>query len=359
MSEKLLKKCLVNFSNYETKEIEEKHVVNANESPFNIIEEKYIKEIILNIINNYNFNIYPDPNANELREELGKYLGIDKSNIICGNGGDEIISLSIMAYLEPDEYVIVNSPSFEMYSISSTINNGNIIRVGDKENFVIDYEKIIEEANKNKAKLVFLCTPNNPTGYMMPKEQIDMIIENTNSIVIVDEAYIEFSDYDSFDYIENDRVIIVRTLSKLFGLAGLRIGYGIGNKSVINNLNKVKPPFNVNGLTQKIATEILRNKELVLNRIEYFKNERKRIVDILSKFDYLKVFKSQSNFILIRIEESKIDEIMNKFKDNSILVKTYENREELKNCIRISISTEDVNNMIIDSLKLREDPWKE
>lgn len=354
MSEKLLKKCLVNFSNYETKEIKEKYVVNANESPFNIIEEKKIREIIIEIINNYNFNIYPDPNANELREELGKYLGLDKRNIICGNGGDEIISLSIMAYLEPNEYVVVHSPSFEMYSISTTINNGNIIKVKDKDNFVIDYERIILEANKNNAKLIFLCTPNNPTGYMMPKEQIDMIIERTNSIVVVDEAYIEFSDYDSFDYTKNDRVIIIRTLSKLFGLAGLRIGYGIGNTAVIDNLNKVKPPFNVNGLTQKIATEILRNKELVLNRIEYFKKERARIIDILLKFDYLKVFSSQSNFLLIRIEESKIDEIMDRFKNNSILVKSYKNREELKNCIRISISTENVNNMIIDSLRIKE-----
>lgn len=355
MTEKYLKKCLRDFSNYETKPIKEKHVVNANESPFNIIEEDSIKNTILNIVKDYDFNRYPDPMANELREELAKFLGIKKSNIICGNGGDEIINLIIMTFIEPEDYVVVHSPSFEMYNISTTINNGKIIKVQDKENYVINTDKIIEEANKNKAKIIFLCVPNNPTGYLMPKEEIERIINNTNSIIVLDEAYIEFSSLGQLNYLDNSRIIVIRTLSKLFGLAGLRIGYGVGNENIIDCLNKVKPPYNVNGLTQKIATEVLKNREFILDRINFFKGERDRIIKELRNHEYLTVYNSNTNFVLVKVSPKKINNILQNLENNSILAKVYKGRPELDNCIRISISNTDVNNLIIKSFNCRSE----
>ncbi|QQK07826.1 histidinol-phosphate transaminase [Miniphocaeibacter halophilus] len=355
MSERYLKKCLRDFSNYETKAIKEKYVVNANESPFNIIEEENIKNTIVNIVKDYDFNRYPDPMTNELREELANFLNIKKANIICGNGGDEIINLIIMTFIEPDDYVVVHSPSFEMYNISTTINNGKIIKVRDKDNYIINTDKIIEKANKNKAKVIFLCVPNNPTGYLMPKEEIEKIINSTDSIIVLDQAYIEFSSLGQLNYLDNSRVIVIRTLSKLFGLAGLRIGYGVGNEEVINCLNKVKPPYNVNGLTQKIATEVLKNREFILERINFFKNERDRIIQELRKHEYLTVYDSNTNFVLVKVSPDKIDNILQNLENNSILAKVYKERPELDNCIRISISNTEVNNLIIKSFNCRSE----
>ena len=352
--EKYLKKCLCGFSNYETKPIKEKYVVNANESPFNVGEDDKLRNIILDIVSNFNFNKYPDPNANELREELANFINKDKENIICGNGGDEIINLIIMAFVDPKDNIIVHSPSFEMYQISSTINYGNIIKVPDLKDYVIDTNGIIEEANKNNAKLIFLCTPNNPTGYLMTREEIDRVINNTEGIIVLDEAYVEFSDLKEVDYTNNDRIIIVRTLSKLFGLAGLRIGYGVGSVNIINCLNKVKPPYNVNGLTQSIATNVLKNRDLIIKRIDYFKSERDRLIESLRKLDYLKVYNSNTNFILVKIDSKYKDEITKKLEKNSILAKIYNNKPELENCIRISISKKEVNDLILDSFKIKE-----
>lgn len=352
MADKYLKKCLLDFQNYETKPLKEKYIVNANESPFNIRDEDNMKSTILEIIKNYDFNRYPDPNAMELRKELSKFTNVQLENIICGNGGDEIINLIIMTFIEPKDYVVVHSPSFEMYNISTTINNGKIIKVEDKNDFVIDSAKIIEKANEFKAKMIFLCVPNNPTGYLMKKDEIEKIIDSTEGIIVLDEAYIEFSDIEAINYLNNDRVIVVRTLSKLFGLAGLRIGYGIGSKNMINCLNKVKPPYNVNGLTQRIATEVLKNKESIIKRIEFFKYERNRVTEELKKFSYLKVYDSSTNFILVKIDEKYIDEILLNLEKNSILPKIYKNRKDLENCIRISMSTKEVNDLILDSFKV-------
>lgn len=352
MADKYLKKCLLDFQNYETKPLKEKYIVNANESPFNITDEDNMKSTILEIIKNYDFNRYPDPNAMELRKELSKFTNVQLENIICGNGGDEIINLIIMTFIEPKDYVVVHSPSFEMYNISTTINNGKIIKVEDKNDFVIDSAKIIEKANEFKAKMIFLCIPNNPTGYLMKKDEIEKIIDSTEGIIVLDEAYIEFSDIEAINYLNNDRVIVVRTLSKLFGLAGLRIGYGIGSKNMINCLNKVKPPYNVNGLTQRIATEVLKNKESIIKRIEFFKYERNRVTEELKKFSYLKVYDSSTNFILVKIDEKYIDEILLNLEKNSILPKIYKNRKDLENCIRISMSTKEVNDLILDSFKV-------
>lgn len=355
MVEKYLKKCLLDFNNYETKLITEKYVVNANESPFNFMEEEKIKNILLESLSKLKLNIYPDPNATVLREELAKYTNTLKENIICGNGGDEIINLIISTFVEPEDYVVVHSPSFEMYTISTTINNGKVIDVKDKiieDNYVIDIDNIIDMANEYKAKLIFLCVPNNPTGYMISKREIDKVIENTNSIIVLDQAYIEFSKNSSINYIENDRVIIIRTLSKLFGLAGIRIGYGVGNENMINCLNKVKPPYNVNSMTQNVATEILKNKEMIISRINFFTAERNRIIKELRKLKYLKVYSSETNFILIKVNVEKYKEILKKLKNNSILVKAYDSRDSLENCIRISVSTEKINNLIIESFKV-------
>ncbi|MDL2310417.1 histidinol-phosphate transaminase [Peptostreptococcaceae bacterium OttesenSCG-928-C18] len=351
---KYLKKCLHEFSNYETKPIKEKYVVNANESPFNIGEDEKLRKIILKEVSNFNFNKYPDPNANELREELSKFVKRKKKNIICGNGGDEIINLIIMAFVEPKDNIIVHSPSFEMYQISSTINYGNVIKVPDLENYVIDTNSIIEQANKNNAKLIFLCTPNNPTGYLMSREEINKVIDNTESIIVLDEAYVEFSKLEQEDYTNNDRIIIVRTLSKLFGLAGLRIGYGIGSTNIINCLNKVKPPYNVNGLTQAIATNVLKNKELIIERINYFETERERLIKTLRKYKYLKVYDSNTNFILIKIDSAYKAKILKKLGENSILAKVYENKKELENCVRVSVSKKEVNELIIKSFIVKE-----
>ncbi|RVU54268.1 histidinol-phosphate transaminase [Anaerosphaera multitolerans] len=351
--EKYLKKCLLDFSNYKTVDTKEKYRINANESPFNPGENPILKKYFKEVIENFNFNLYPDSSAKSLRTELSNYLSVGPEDIICTNGADELINLIILTFVEPGDKIIVHSPSFEMYEISSTINYGEVIKIPDLKNYIVDSQSIIDAAKKNKAKLIFLCNPNNPTGYLIPDEEINKIISETDSIVVIDEAYVEFSEKEEVGLL-NDRTIIIRTLSKLFGLAALRIGYGIGNPEIISALNKVKPPYNLNGLTQELATVLLRNRENILSQIDFFKTERSRMISELRKLDYLTVYDSNTNFILIKIKDEYKSIILENFKKNSILVKVYENKPELENCIRISLSDKNINDLVIKSLSIGE-----
>lgn len=321
--------------------------LDANENPYNLLND--LKEEWIEKVKDIDINRYPDTDSDDLRISLSQYVGLKKENIICGNGSDEIIQLIIHTFVDKDEYVITHSPTFSMYKILTTIGGGKIIEVPSDEKFKVDVEKIIEEANSNRAKLIFLCNPNNPTGTIIPREDIENIINKTKSIVVVDEAYYEFLGESVVDLVSScDRLIVLRTLSKAFALAGARVGYGVAHEKIMDLLYRVKSPYNLNGFSQAIGKLFIENIKLINQSIETIKEERNHFINELRNMKNVIVYPSGANFILIKTEKS--EELLKVCKSNKISIRAFK-EDLLRNCIRITVGTKEENEELLKLLR--------
>ncbi len=346
--DRLIKESVKKLKPYIVKDKEIDIKLDANENPYNIINE--LKEDIFKGLNSLDFNRYPDNDAKNLKGALAQYCGVNTYNIICGNGSDEIISSIINAFVDKNETVLTHSPTFGMYKITTEIAGGKIIEIDSEEDFKIDVDPIIDSANKNNAKIIFLCNPNNPTGAIIAREDIIKVLENTDSIVVVDEAYYEFYGESVINLIdEYEKLIVLRTLSKAYGLAGLRIGYGVSNKKMIDILNTVKSPYNLNSISQIMGVKLLENKEIISNIIDKIIENREELIKELKKFSSLTVYPTYSNFILVKAEN--YDEIIKVLEKNKISVRNYGVEGNLGKCIRISVGTKEENKRLLNILK--------
>lgn len=350
MIDKYLNKNLLDFKAYKAVVPAEKTILASNESPFNLMDDPEFRSGYIEVIEKLNLNRYPDPNANKLRTELALYTGVNPENIIVGNGADEVIDLILSTFINPGDVVITHSPSFEMYSISAKAKGARCIRVPDVEH-EIDVDEIIDKANFLKAKMLFLCIPNNPTGYNVPINDVQKIIDETSCLVILDMAYIEFSEEDYSSLELNERVIRLRTLSKAFGLASLRVGYGIANEEIIDAINLIKPPYNLNQLSQDLAAYTVKNRELLADKIALLKSEKERVYEAFRDINNVKVFPTGANFLLVKIEDEKINKFNSYLKANDIKVKIFSEESGMNGYYRITVGKPEENNLIIQGLK--------
>ncbi|KMT22592.1 histidinol-phosphate transaminase [Clostridium cylindrosporum] len=320
--------------------------LDANENSENLFRScfnDFVKKVSEGTINRY-----PDPSSTLLREKVANYVGegVDRDNIICGNGSDELISCIISTFVGESDTVVTHSPTFSMYKISNQILGGKFIEVPSNEKFEVNIDEIINVSNENNAKLIILCNPNNPTGTIIKREDIEKVINSTNAVVIVDEAYYEFLGESLVDIAkENKRVIVLRTLSKGFALAGARCGYLVASLDTVNSILKVKPPYNLNTLTQYAGECILDNYEKVSKSIERIKSQRDAMLPKLREVKGLTVYDTGANFILVKTD--KCSEVIKKFEEEKILVRGF-SEGALENCIRFSIGFENENNKVIE-----------
>ncbi|QEK11911.1 histidinol-phosphate transaminase [Crassaminicella thermophila] len=322
--------------------------LDANENPYNLLD--ILKEKFIENIDNLNINRYPDTNSDELRELLAEYVDVKKENILCGNGSDEIIQVIINTFVDKDEYVITHSPTFSMYKIFTNIAGGKILEVLSNSSFQINVDEIIKEAKFKKAKVIFLCNPNNPTGTVISKEEIERVIRKTEAIVVVDEAYYEFLGETVVDLVNvYDNLIVLRTLSKAFALAGARIGYGIASEKIMDVLYRVKPPYNLSTFSQEIGKLFIENVDLVKNYIQKIKEERLFLQKELKKIEYIEVFPTGSNFVLVRSEKAK--RIVEEFKKEGLSIRDFTKEDLLRNCFRITVGTREESNRLLELFK--------
>jgi histidinol-phosphate aminotransferase len=250
------------------------------------------------------------------------------TNIFVGNGSDEIIHLIMLAFINKGDVVAYPHPSFAMYSVYSKIAGAVEIPVRLREDYNYDVDSFIKVIEKYQPKLVFLCNPNNPTGSVIEREDIIKIIQKSNGIVVVDEAYFEFYGNTIVDAInEFENLIVLRTLSKAFGLAGLRVGYAVANENILKYLNLVKSPYNINSLSQIIALKVLRT-DVLKERINYILEERKRLIKELGKIPGVKVYPSKTNFILVKFKDA--DYVYKGLLERGILVRDFSKVEGLE-----------------------------
>lgn len=344
----LIKKNVQNLGVYKVGREPYDVKLDANENPYNVLEE--LTELITSRLVSENLNRYPDNDALMLREAIAAYIGVKDENIICGNGSDEIIKMIVDAFVDKDDVVVTHTPTFSMYKVAAEISGGRVIEIEDNEDFEINIENIINAANENNAKVIFLCNPNNPTGILIGQSDIIRVLESTNAIVAIDEAYYEFCGETVVDKIDKyDRLIVLRTLSKAFGLAGMRVGYGVANSDFINVLNKVRPPYNLNTVSQAIGEVVLQNMGIVDKYIEEIKREREFFMNELSSIKDIKVIPSKSNFLLIKTD--KYLDLIERFKENKIKVRDFGSDGILKNCIRLTVGTREENKKALKVIK--------
>ncbi|HHW67247.1 histidinol-phosphate transaminase [Defluviitalea raffinosedens] len=342
-----IRKELREFKPYHAAFRPQKIKLDANESPFSLSENVKSK-LIQWIEKEENLNLYPDTDSTELREALASFWKVNVENVICGVGSDQLIDCMMKVFLEPGDRVVIPDPSFSMYRSTTILNHGVPIEVKLNEDYTYPVSEIIKTCNKYNSKILILCTPNNPTGNLLPTRQIEEIAQNVKCPILIDEAYGEFSNETMIPLIEKyPHMVVFRTFSKAYGLAGLRVGYGIGDREIIDAIYLTKPPYNLNVLSQKIATWVLQDEKVNRERIDYLKTEREYLIKELRKIPNIKVFDSDANFILIETQNS---ELANQLEKKEIFVRSFGVCEGTL-LLRITVGTKEQNEKLLKVLK--------
>jgi len=341
---KLIRPAVRRLAAYHVDETPVRIKLDAMENPFPL--PLAVKRHIAEAARTAHINLYPDPTARELRAAIAGKWGMDPERMLLGNGSDELIQTIILAFGGP---VLIPVPTFAMYEITSRTLGADVATVPLNRDFSLDADKLIKKARQVKAKVIFLASPNNPTGNRFADDAVRKIIESVNAAVVVDEAYYSFSGISILPHLaRHPNLIILRTLSKI-GFAGLRIGVLTASKPVVAELNKVRLPYNINMLSQLAAVAALKHRSVIGHQISRLISERKRLYNALSDMPGVTPFPSETNFILMRTERSATA-VHQKLKAAGILVKNLDRPGPLKNCLRVTIGTPEENSEFLAAL---------
>ncbi|MEN8116393.1 MAG: histidinol-phosphate transaminase [Bacteroidota bacterium] len=325
--------------------------------PYSSARDEYTGEAMVFLDANENpfnqpYNRYPDPLQKEVKEKISALKNIAAENIFLGNGSDEPIDLLIRAFCEPkqDNIVTIN-PTYGMYQVAADISNVELRKVSLNQFYELEPDKILS-ATSHGSKLIFLCSPNNPTGNTLSKVSVLKIVKSFDGLVIVDEAYIDFApDKSLLKEIDNyPNLVVLQTFSKAWGMAGIRLGIAFASTEIINVLNKIKYPYNLNILTQQKAIELLGDKEQVEKWVKLLVAEREKMAVLLREFPFvIKVNPSDANFLLVRMHDAK--GIYNYLVDEGIIVRDRSKVHLCEDSLRITIGTSEENQTLLDTLK--------
>ncbi|MCF8323055.1 MAG: histidinol-phosphate transaminase [Flavobacterium sp.] len=309
--------------------------LDANENPFN-----------------NGVNRYPDPQQNNVKKALSTLKNVSTNQILLGNGSDEVLDLIFRAFCEPKiDNVITLPPTYGMYGVLANLNNIENREVLLSDDFQPQVEKILEAVDST-TKIIFLCSPNNPTGNSFSDESVVKLLKNFNGLIVIDEAYIDFSDKESWlskiDQYPN--LVITQTLSKAYGLAGIRLGICYASVEIISVLNKIKPPYNVNELSQLRALERLSNTEIIQSEIALIIAQREQLLKVLNDIQFVKkIYPTEANFILIKVDDAnkRYNELISK----GIVIRNRTTQPLCENTLRLTIGTELENKKLMEVLK--------
>lgn len=297
-------------------------------------------------------NRYPDPLQRQLKRTLAKIKGVEANQILLGNGSDEVLDLVFRAFCEPaQDEVILLPPTYGMYGVLAQLNNVKVNTVPLNKSFQLDLEGIMKQVNGN-TKVIFVCSPNNPTGNSIPLEQIQNLLNQFSGLVVVDEAYVDFSTKGSAVRLLDDypHLMICQTFSKAYGLAGIRLGMGIADSNIIDYFNKIKPPYNINVLTQKTAYNSLNNQNTTKEHVKELLVERQKLEKELLNIDFVnKIYPSDANFLLIQVDNAskRYDQLLSL----DIIVRNRSSLLGCENTLRITVGTPQENIRLINACK--------
>lgn len=308
--------------------------LDANENPYNAP-----------------YNRYPDPMQWQIKERISSLKGVRKESILLGNGSDEPIDLMIRAFCEPGvDNIVAIDPTYGMYQVSADINNVEYRKVKLSDDFEMDAEKLLAATDTN-TKLIYLCSPNNPTGNELNRSEIYKVLHRFEGMVIVDEAYIDFSTEPSLllDLATFPNLVILQTFSKAWGSAGIRLGMAFSSPQVISVLNKIKYPYNINKLTQERALQILENSAQVKEWVAVLLRERNRMAEIIKNLPSVKkLYPSDANFLLLRVNDANAAYAY--LVSRGVIVRNRNTVSLCQGCLRVTVGTPEENNVFIEAL---------
>ena len=313
--------------------------LDANENPYGSITDQ-------------DFNRYPDPYQSELKEKIAAIKDVKPSQIFLGNGSDEAIDLLFRAFCNPGvDNVILLPPTYGMYEVSASINDVAVKKVPLTADFQLQTDLIFEAIN-NKTKIIFVCSPNNPSGNKVKRSDVLLLLKHFKGLVVVDEACIDFNDEPSFTNHLKDfpNLLVMQTFSKAWGLASLRLGMAFASEELIKILNRIKPPYNISGLTQETVLAAIDKQEKVESMIQKILDERDFLEKHLLEIDAVqKIHPSQANFLLVKVPAA--NQVYEQLIENKIIVRNRAKVQLCENCLRISVGTRDENQAFIKALK--------
>lgn len=331
-----------------------KNIINLK--PYQVIDIPYILKLDANESNNYirdmslsleGVEYYPDHQAKTLKEALSNDIGIDSNLITIGNGSSELLDLLFKVYIEPGDVVLSFDPTFSMYEIYANVYGANYIKIPSNDDFSLDIDLMINQLSLNP-KMILICTPNNPTGYQIPKKDILKLLNLTQALVVIDEAYIEFSNRNESmikDIFIYNQIAVLRTFSKAYGLAGARLGYMVSSSDITEIMNKIRSPYHVNALSQNVGLMALSKKETVFKNIETIKNVRNQTIKDLKDLNFT-VYTSEGNFLWIK---SPIKDLGLKLESKGILIRDFSKYQ--LDFYRITIKNQTDMDVLISSIK--------
>ena len=323
--------------------------MSLNENP--LIEKPKLTQMLKKIVTKVDPRDYPEPHARLAVDAISKFHKIDPCKVLVGNGLDDVLDRLVRTFVDKDTGVLITEPTFFMYTYYTQLCQGKKIDVMLNPDFGLDIDGLIRSSID--AKLVFICSPNSPTGNQFEKDDIIQIIEKCNSIVVIDETYVDFAKYSMLELPDKyDNLIILRTFSKAYGLAGIRIGYLVGDSGLVDTIKKTVHPFNVGSIAQHLAVEALKNHAYFKKRFKAVIKERNWLIQELKNIDGVTVFPSDANFILFKITNGKSStKIQNELKRKGLLIKDRDKIPMLENCLRVTVGTRASNKRFLRELR--------
>jgi histidinol-phosphate aminotransferase len=319
------------------------------ESPFNLPQE--VLREIRDGFSTFSFNRYPDPHGKKLKGLISQYLGVDEDGIVLGNGSDEIIQMILLAFGQRADLVLYPAPTFAMYRILSRVCGVRQEAVDLLPGFELDIPRFVR-LSKEKRCIIFIGYPNNPTGNCFKASDIEKIITNTHSLVVIDEAYAEFSGKTLIPLLSKCKnILILRTFSKAFGLAGIRMGYLLTNPDLVREIEKIRLPYNVNSLSQLVASWMINKREIVFDRVRKIIEEREKLFQFLQGLPDVTPFPSETNFILFRVDGRSSKDVFSCLIKQGVLIKDLGNEPLLSGCLRVTIGTCKENDLFKKALR--------
>lgn len=316
------------------------------------VEESFVKNLLTSVSKDVDLRLYPPPHGMWAVQAISKFYGFNEEMIAVGNGSDEILDLIAKAFVKSKAKVLIVEPTFPIYEFFVKLYGGKTVQVFLKPNFELNVGKILEW--NERASLLILCSPNNPTGNQFKKENVKALLEEFKGLIVVDEAYAEFAKYSVLEWTKNfDNLIVLRTFSKAFGLAGFRAGFAVSNPLIIKYLRHVVHPFHLNIVTQKIIALALQNWAYFKERIDYAIKEREWLFNKLREIEGIMSYPSDANFILFKITKQGLTSstVAEKLLERKTFVKDRGMFPLLENCIRVTVGTREMNEIFVDNLR--------
>ena len=332
---------------YDPKYLPARIMNSANENPRDV--EEQLKREAMSAVRNVSLNRYPDPLANGLRDLIAQANGLDRNQVLLGNGGDELLFNLALAYGGPGRTFLNLPPTFSVYKNNAQLTGTTVVDIPRNADYSINEAAVLERVAQGDVDFIIVTSPNNPTGQLAPEEFVLQLLDATDALVMVDEAYFEFSRTTLRPYLaQHENLVLLRTFSKAFSLAGVRLGYILANESVIREFMKVRQPYSVDAVSQAIGRVIYQNRAKFEPSIMEIIAERGRLMEGLAAIEGVHPFPSDSNYILFKVAHAA--DVWQKLFDQGILIRDFSRSQYLEDCLRVSVGTPEENTQFLEAL---------